>query len=152
MVSRVNNSCIFERRPELTAHDFAKPGAQKQFTVHPLLKHLPTDGMEGNAWYALVEENIAMSRSTYKNLRTELKERGDIELIKRDGKQIWVKTQSCLLLAAFRRVSELDGEQDWAFLSGGSLRGLEEGIPSDPRDTDVSWSLRNPEAGRLADD
>jgi AAA domain len=95
VVSKVNGSCIFERRPELNVHDFAKPGAQKQFTADQLLMHLPIDGLDGNAWYTIVEENTGMSKPTFKNLRTELKERGDIELIRRDGKQVWVKTESC---------------------------------------------------------
>jgi hypothetical protein len=45
----------------------------------------------------------------------------------------------------------LDAEQTLRFFCV-SLRGLDQGIPSDPSRHGRSWSLRNPEAGRLADD
>ena len=35
-----------------------------------------------------------------------------------------VAMDSRMLLAAFRRVSELDAEEDWAFLSGGRSEAL----------------------------
>jgi regulatory protein RepA len=131
VVSKVNNSCIFERRPELNTHDFAKPGAHKQFTAHQLLKRLPIDGMDGNAWYTIVEENTGMSRPAYKNLRTELKEREDIELIKREGKQIWVKTQSCLDREKCITIADddLDNDDD---LSPEDLAKLESELEDDP--------------------
>ena len=72
-----------------------------------------------------------MSRPTYKNLRTELKERGDIELIKREGKQIWVKTQSCLDREKCITIADddLDNDDD---LSPEDLAKLESELEDDP--------------------
>ena len=55
----------------------------------------------------------------------------------------WVLVDLCL--------GVIDGEHTRRFISG-SLRGLDQGIPSDPSRHGRSWSLRNPEANRLTDD
>jgi hypothetical protein len=119
VVSKKEGGFLFERREELDPQQLRRVGgAQKQFTIDHLLKHLPDEGgIESNDWFKVVEDATGMKKPTFTKLRTELKNSGYTYHSEIESKHLWAKTASgvtrgkCITVAGDADISPEEAER-----------------------------------------